>query len=130
MKKRLYLLLAILALISMSACTSTLQYNPAYEGRIQSAPGALLEGRAVIYTTEAEDNYIFTGNPTSFTGAATKISIPLGLITKEISQNGFERIFRDGAVLTRDLAAVNNYRVVVRPKVSNFSYAYNQLKNV
>ncbi|MDO8907549.1 MAG: hypothetical protein Q7W55_03500 [Pseudohongiella sp.] len=130
MTKRIYLILMALAFAAISACTSTLQYNPQYEGRILPAPGAQLAGRAVIFTTEAEDNYIYTGNPTSFTGGGTKISIPLGLITKEISQNGFERIFSDGAVLARDLDAVSDYRVIVRPRISNFSYAYNQLKNI
>lgn len=130
MTKRVYIVFWALAFATLSACTSTLQYNPQYEGRIQPAPGVQLPGRAVVFTTEAEDNYIYTGNPTSFTGGATKISIPLGLITKEISQNGFERIFSGGAVLARDIDAVSDYRVIVRPRISNFSYAYNQLKNV
>jgi hypothetical protein len=92
-------------------------------------PGAQLEGRAVILTTEADDNYVFTGNPTSFTGGGTSIAIPLGLITKEIAQHTFERMFSDGVVQTRNIDSISTYRVVITPRIRNFSYAYNQLRN-
>ena len=93
-------------------------------------PGEQLDGRAVILTTEVDDNYVFNGNPTSFTGSATNISIPLGLITKEIAQHAFERMFSEGVVQTRDISSINDYLVVITPRVRNFSYAYNQLRNV
>jgi len=91
-------------------------------------PGVQLEGRAVILTTEVDDNYVFNGNPTSFTGSATNISIPLGLITKEIAQHAFERMFSEGVVQTRDISSINDYLVVITPRVRNFSYAYNSLR--
>ena len=93
-------------------------------------PGPQLEGRAVILTTEVDDNYVFNGRPTSFTGGGTSINIPLGLITKEIAQHTFERMFSEGVVQTRDISTVNDYLVVITPRVRNFSYAYNQLRNV
>ncbi len=119
----------LLCLLSISACTAAVSYNPSFEGRMMPIPGAQLEGRGVILTTEADDNYVFLGGPTSFTGGGTNISIPLGLITKEIAQHTFERMFDGGVVQTRDINSINNYTVVITPRIRNFSYAYNQLKN-
>jgi hypothetical protein len=130
-KKSLFIpkicLLSLLLLIA--SCTTPLAYNPAYEGTLQPIPGAQLSGRGVILTTEVDDNYVFVGNPTSFTGGGTEISIPLGLITKEIAQHAFERMFSDGVVQARNLDSISSYEVVITPRVANFSYAYNQLKN-
>lgn len=92
-------------------------------------PGAQLNGRGVILTTEADDNYDFVGRSTSFTGEASNLSIPLGLITKEIAQHAFERMFSEGVVQTKDLDTISSYEIVITPRVTNFSYAYNSLKN-
>jgi hypothetical protein len=122
-------LLTFSLLFLIASCTTPLAYNPAYEGTLTPVPGAQLSGRGVILTTEADDNYVFAGGPTSFTGAATNISIPLGLITKEIAQHAFERMFSEGVVQTRNLESISSYEVVITPRVRNFSYAYNSLKN-
>lgn len=130
MAKLIIKIFGLLLFVSITSCTSSLSYNPSYEGRMMPIPGEQLDGRAVILTTEVDDNYVFNGNPTSFTGSATNISIPLGLITKEIAQHAFERMFSEGVVQTRDISSINDYLVVITPRVRNFSYAYNQLRNV
>ncbi len=122
-------LTAVFLLFLITSCTTSLAYNPAFEGTLASIPGAQLNGRGVILTTEVDDNYVFVGNPTSFTGGGTGISIPLGLITKEIAQHAFERMFSEGVVQTRNLDSISSYEIVITPRVTNFSYAYNQLKN-
>ena len=122
-------LAAVFLLFLITSCTTPLAYNPEFEGTLAPIPGAQLSGRGVILTTEVDDNYVFAGGPTSFTGAATNISIPLGLITKEIAQHAFERMFREGVVQTRNLDSISNYEIVITPRVTNFSYAYNQMKN-
>jgi len=122
-------LTAVFLLFLITSCTTSLAYNPAFEGTLAPIPGAQLNGRGVILTTEVDDNYVFVGNPTSFTGGGTGISIPLGLITKEIAQHAFERMFSEGVVQTRNLDFISSYEIVITPRVTNFSYAYNQLKN-
>jgi hypothetical protein len=122
-------LVGLTLLFFLASCTTTHTYNPEYEGRILPSPGVRLEGRAIILTTDADDNYVFVGNPTSFTGGGTKIDLPLGMITREIAQNTFDRLFEEGAMASNNLSAMNNYSVAISPKISNFSYAYNQLKN-
>ena len=121
--------LVVAILLLLSACTTPLSYNPQYQGRLRPIPGAQAEGRIVILTSPADDSYVFTGNPTSFTGGATKISIPLGLITKEISHNAFVRILKDGSLQLNAIPTDLPYRVIVKPRISSFSYAYNQLQN-
>jgi hypothetical protein len=122
-------LTAVFLLFLITSCTTPLAYNPAFEGTLAPIPGAQLSGRGVILTTEVDDNYVFVGGPTSFSGAATNISIPLGLITKEIAQHAFERMFSEGVVQARNLDSISSYEIVITPRVTNFSYAYNQLKN-
>ena len=121
---------AIFFLSFSVSCTTSLSYNSQYEGTIGSLSGSQLSGRAAILTTEADENYIYSGSPTSFTGGGSKISIPLGFITKQIAENVFERMFVDGVVPIKDSANAQEYRIVIIPKIRNFSYAYNQLKNV
>ena len=129
MAKLITKILGFLLVVSITSCVSSLNYNPSYEGRVIPIPGAQLEGRAVILTTEVDDNYVFSGRPTSFTGGGSSINIPLGLITKEIAQHTFERMFSEGVVQTRDISSINGYLAVITPRVRNFSYAYNQLQN-
>lgn len=119
----------ISCLLLTSACTTSVSYNPSLEGRLMPIPGPQFEGRGVILTTEADDNYVFEGGPTSFTGGGSSIRIPLGLITKEIAQHAFERMFDDGVIQTRDIESLRDYTVIITPRIRNFSYAYNQLQN-
>lgn len=90
----------------------------------------LVNGKALIYTEAADDQYVFSGHPTSFTGSGTTLSIPLGLITKQIAIIVFGKIFREGADSANSIDKATNYTVVVTPKVTHFEYAYNQLKNL
>lgn len=111
-------------------CTSTASYNQSYEGPLIEAVPQLLEGKALIYAAEADDRYVFSGNPTSFTGAATTLEISLGEITREISKRVFNRIFVEGAEYSNSMLNTADYRVVVNLRTNQFSYAYNQLQNV
>ncbi len=39
-------------------------------------------------------------------------------------------MFSEGVVQTRDISYIDSYLVVITPRVRNFSYAWNQLKNL
>ena len=39
-------------------------------------------------------------------------------------------MFSEGVVQTRNLDSISSYEIVITPRVTNFSYAYNQLKNL
>lgn len=51
------------------------------------------------------------------------------MIAREIAAVVFGDAFRDGAAKANALPAAGAYRVIIQPKVSAFSYEYNQLKN-
>lgn len=123
--------LAALALAALlTGCAQTATYNAAYVNKPSFQETERLAGRVLVYTAKADDDTPYVGKPTSLTGGATTLSIPLGLIAREIAATVFGELFRDGAVKSASLDGAAQYRVVVQPKVRQFSYEYNQAKNL
>lgn len=128
--RRTWVLTITLLAALLGGCAPIATYNAAYITPPSTPEAAKLPGKVLIYTTKADDDTPWSGRPTSFTGSATTLTIPLGLITREIAATVFGDSFRDGAVKSNALpGAAGGYRVIVSPKVSAFSYEYNQLKN-
>lgn len=119
-----------LAALLAAGCAPMATYNPAYVQAPVTPAAEKLAGKALVYTLASDDDTPYVGPPTSFTGSATKLTIPLNLIAREIAATVFGDLFRDGAVKAGTLDAAAAYRVVVHPKVVSFSYEYNQLKNL
>ena len=114
-----------------AGCTHIASYNPAYIPPIAtSTPANKSDGRALVFTEKKDDDYSFSGHPTSFTGSATTLQIALGLITREIAVSVFGKNFSEGAEQSNTLERSPGYRVIVQPKVTNFSFEYNAAKNV
>lgn len=114
----------------VSGCAHVATYNASYVGMPATSPSDKLPGRALILTDKSDDDTPFVGPPTSFTGGATTLTIHLGVIAREIGVIVFGDLFRDGAVKVNVLEGVTGYRVAVKPRVTSFSYEYNQLKNL
>lgn len=128
--KKLARLLIMASMLFAVGCTSTVNYNQSYEGPLIGAVPQLLEGKALIYASVDDDQYVFSGNPTSLTGAATTLEISLGEITREISKRVFNRIFSEGTEHSNSMSNAADFRVVVNLRTNQFNYAYNQLQNV
>lgn len=124
------ILMIITMLVLVSGCAQKATYNPAYVGKPAIPDADKVAGKVLVYTEKTDDDTLWSGKPTSFTGSATTLSIPLGLIAREIAATVFGDAFRDGAVKANALTDASDYRVIIRPKVSAFSYEYNQLKNI
>ncbi len=119
--------MAMLYLV-ITGCSSVATYNPGYGD--EPAPVSLpLQGKALIYTTAEDGAYIFSGHPTSFTGGGTTLTVHLGEIIHRLATRAFANIFENGADYAQSLDAQDQYTIVVKPKSTNFTYAYNQLKN-
>ena len=73
----------------LGGCAPIATYNAAYITPPSTPEAAKLPGKALIYTTKADDDTPWAGRPTSFTGSATTLTIPLGLITREIAATVF-----------------------------------------
>lgn len=116
-----------IAVLFLGACSYNAGFNSTYlppEGITTK-----INERVLIVMSEQEQEWVYSGNPTSFTGGATTLTIPLGNITKQIAIEVFSRHFR-GTESATQLPDDSTYRIAVNPRVSHFDYAYNQLKNL
>ncbi len=122
------LFVAVLATLILSACTTTGSYNAGYLNKQVSS--ATYEGKAFILTDTSDDQYVFSGHPTSFSGGGTTLNLPLGQITRELSVTAFAATFTGGIEKGNTLPQPGLYSVIVKPKIHDFTYEYNQAKNL
>lgn len=86
-------------------------------------------GMGAVEMPRSVQDEVFVGKPTSFTGGGTTLSLPLGSITREAASLAFKDVFSRGARVVESAQGQADLAAVVRPKVIQFSYEYNQLKN-
>jgi hypothetical protein len=127
--KRIATMFVILTVL-LAGCSHVATYNPAYLSAAPPAASERMDGKVLVYTERADDNYVFSGNPASFTGGATTLTVPLGQITREVAVYAFGRHFKDGADASNKLENLAGYRAIIRPRVLSFTYEYNQLQNL
>jgi hypothetical protein len=127
---KVVLVALFLAVAVLMGCSHVATYNPTYLSGPPPKADERLEGKVLVYTEHADDSYVFSGAPTSFTGGATKLTIPLGQLVHEVAVHVFARHFKDGADSGSSLEDPQSYRAIVRPRTGSFSYQYNQLKNL
>jgi hypothetical protein len=120
---------ALTLMAVLGGCAQTATYNAAYLTPPATAAADKLTGQALVYTVQADDDTLWSGKPTSFTGSATTLTIPLGMIAREVAALVFGNAFQGGAVKAHTLAGASGYRVIVQPRISNFSYEYDALTN-
>jgi hypothetical protein len=121
--------LLILVAAWLSACAHTGTLNQAYLSAARR-PDANVPGKVLVLSTASDDAYQFVGSPTSLTGAAWTLTLPMGQIMRESAVAAYADVFRGGATAGAQLPESSSYAYVVSPKLLSFSYEYNQLKNV
>jgi|TARA_B110000503_G_C7154195_1_gene416564 hypothetical protein len=89
-----------------------------------------LDGKGLIVMSSLEENYIYSDNPASFTGGGTKLTLPLGLIVKQISMTVFDSIFSKGVYFSNSSADTSGYLIVIKPDIRIDNYKYDQLENL
>lgn len=114
----------------LAGCAMTSTYNQSYLAAARRPASVQVDGKALVVTTPEDDAYMYKGNPTSFTGSATTLAMPLGSIVKESAVAAFADTFKGGAEAAASTKDAQRYVVVVSPKLTSFTYEYNQLKNV
>jgi hypothetical protein len=120
---------AAVAALWFAGCAMTSSYNQGYLSAARRPAAVQADGKVLVITTAQDDGYTYTGNPTSFTGSATTLTMPLGSIVKETAVAAFADTFKGGADASREAKDPARYVVIVAPKLVSFSYEYNQLKN-
>lgn len=128
-KSRLLLCCTVLA-AALSGCAYNVAYNPGYVAAARRPAAQVVEGRVLVLTERADDAYVYTGHPTSLTGSATTLTIPLGEITRRIALAVYGDMFKGGAEASNTLEDPARYALVIHPKLVNYTYEYNQLKNI
>ena len=120
------ILIRLVILTSVVLWASGCAFNVAYNPSFLPPPPAVtkVEGKVLITMTEEQEQWVYSGHPTSFTGGGSKLTIPLGSITKQIALNVFGTYFQQ-AEASQDMEQAANYRIVVNPVVEHFEYSYN-----
>ncbi len=121
-----YLICAFLIAISASitGCTTAVAYKPSYLEVESHDKPISIKCKAIIYTTETDDNFVYKGPPSSITGGAFGIKMPIGGLTKEIAQVVFNQVCSCGAQLTKNISAVSANDLIVYPRITKFDYRY------
>jgi hypothetical protein len=135
--KKAFVVVALVPLFFIGGCAYNANYNTSYLASARRPVAEPFEGKVLIVTSAQDDRYVYTGNPTSFTGAATSLTIPIGQILKESAVAAFVDAFKAGAD-TKNLeigasvsyADSGKYVAIVTPKLVSYSYEYNQAKNL
>jgi hypothetical protein len=118
------------AALALAGCAATSSYNTGYLAAARRPAANPAEGKALVVTTAQDDAYSYTGNPTSFTGSANTLTLPLGAIVRETAVAAFADTFKGGADRAPEIKDAQRYVVIVAPKLLTFSYEYNQAKNL
>lgn len=128
--KTLTTLFVIGAAIGLTACQTTATYTPEYVKPAAVPAGEQVDGKALLYFEESYAGYVFNEGASTFTGSGAKLSVPLGLMTREIGRTVYGAAFRDGVDVTTVPSSGGAYRVTLEPRVSDFKYYYHQAENL
>jgi hypothetical protein len=125
--------LAVIVLLACAAsgCAHVAQYRTEYvTGQIRHFTPSI-DGEALVVTEPAQDEKLYSGHPSSFTGMTTTFEATVGRFLRETMVKVLSYKFTGGAKHAHELPqGTGTYRVVVKPKIVNFDYRYNQLKNL
>lgn len=127
--RRAALAAGLLFMALLSGCAHTGSFNQAYLAAARR-PAVVADGKVQVVTAPADDEFVFSGKPTSFTGGANTLTLPIGSILRESAVAAFADAFKGGAVAGASGAAARADALVVAPRLLAFSYEYNQLKNI
>lgn len=123
------LVLLVLLSITLGGCAFQGGLNTTYYQFSPHAYATKIAGKAAIEMSKADQAETFTGKPTSFTGGGSTLTLPMGEITREAARLAFADVFSQGVAVVES-APQQGYVAVIKPKVTQFSYEYNQLKNL
>lgn len=127
MKKSFF---AVFATILITSCatpmtTYNMNYVPfSYPSSVENK----LDGKIQIVMSPQQEFYTIETNPSSFTGAATKIKFEVGKITKEIALTTYSGLFKEGSTFSSSF--MEGYTVSITPSVTTLDYKYDQASSL
>ena len=129
LRHRVVVLVLLAALFSTTGCTWRSTYNPAYLPPL-SHIGTKAPGRGLLFMDPGAANYVFCDRPRSLTGKGSKFEIPLGNIAREMSVRQFGQMFSEGLQQSSVMDSSGAYAAVIQPRVVNFEFKLNRLRNL
>ena len=117
-----------IALSLVSGCAYQAGYNPTYVP--EEEPQYISADEVVLVMPDEEENFVYAGSPSSFTGGGTTLTLPLGVILKEVSEEILEDRFSGRVGFANEFTTDEGYRLALAPTIRRFDYKYNQLKNL
>ena len=116
-----------LAAAFIAGC-KTVAYNPSYIRPVAEGVTPRYPGKLLILTSPSEDQYVFHGHPDSLTGCAWNLKVPFGEMVKKSSGEIYGHLFQSGYEFG-SVANSNDFAVSIHPKIEDFAWRMNQLKN-
>ncbi len=126
--KTLRLVILAFGVVFFAGC-KTVAYNPSFIRPVAQSVEPRYPGKLLILTTPSDDQFVFRGRPHSLTGVAWKLKVPFGEITKKASGEIYGHLFQSGYEFGR-VPNPNRFVVTIKPKIEDFAWRMNQLKNV
>jgi hypothetical protein len=123
-------ILTLATALALAACQATTTYKPEYVQPAVVPAGEKIDGKGLLFFEESYANYIFNEGASTFTGSGAKLSVPLGLMTREIGKTVYAPAFSEGVDMTTVPSSGGAYRVTIQPKVSDFKYYFHQAENL
>ena len=116
-------LLVSSVILLLSGCAYQAGYNPTYIP--DEEPDYISADEVLLVMADEDEEFIYTGSPSSFTGGGTTLSIPLGAITREVAEEILEDRFSGRVGFANDFLHGEGYRLALTPRVQRFDYKYN-----
>lgn len=121
----LRLRIAAVAVVAATGCAHEIGYNPAYVP--SDAPGYIADGRILIVMPEEQQEFVFESTPDSRTGNFTTLTVPLGAIVRDISEQVFTSCFARGVEFADEFVPGGDYVVALTGDMQEFVYSYERV---
>jgi hypothetical protein len=122
MRSALRNLITLFGVALLSGCTAQGVFESQYLEPV-AAP-YLAEAKIVVLMHDHDQQYTFTGKPTSQIGENITLTMPIGSIVREVCASVFRSYFMYGTVFTDNLSPNLIYTVAIEPEIRNFEYSY------
>lgn len=114
--------LAVVAVLC--GCVSEAHFEPKYLSDV--SPPYLAETQILVLMHDHDQQYVFSGKPESRIGDTITLTMPIGAILREVTDEVFRAYFMYGVVFTEELSPDLHYVIAIEPEIKNFSYRYDR----
>jgi hypothetical protein len=116
--------------MAVSGCSASIGYRPDYVPDREVIANEAITGRVLVYTTRTDDERLITTGGTNFNQRDFKLTMPIGIMTREIGVKVFSKVATEGAAAANDLTDAARFALVVKPENKGFKYGLPTLKNL